>query len=175
MKNKWLTMLVLVSVLLLTTIAPGCGAPDITKPTVGYVPEGWYCSAEDPYGTYEELDGTKSGLLEYTDAEDYDSVQIFYGDIPPELKGNEENMASLTAKAVEWASAFDPDETGTMTVIGQLAGYAKSYDDELEIYDLEIVFVKGSTCIDIYSMYDATAEDEAQIMSIINSIDLREG
>ena len=170
MKNKGLTVLALVTVLLLTTIASGCEALDITKPTVGYVPEEWYCSSEDPYGTYEEPDGTNSGLIEYTDADDYDFVQIFYGDIPPELRGNEENRDSLIAKATEWASAFDPEETGTMTVVGQLAGYAKSYDDVLEIYDLEIVFVKGSTCIDIYTIFDATT-GEAQAMSLINSID----
>jgi len=37
---------------------------------------------------------------------------------------------------------------------------------------MEIVFVVDSTCIDIYTMFDATAEDETQAMSIINNINL---
>lgn len=73
----------LLGVLLVGSLA--CSQPGITKPTVGNVPQGWGLSNEDPYGTYEELDGTVWGLIEYTDTEDGDLVQIYYGDVPSEL------------------------------------------------------------------------------------------
>ena len=171
MKTK--VIIIVAGILLLLNMTYGCGTlSGVTKPTVSYVPQGWHISAEDPYGTYEEADGTKSGLIQYTDAADLFFVQIFYGDIPPELKGKEDDRNSLIAKAIEWAAAFYPDETGTMTVAGKLAGYAKAYDAVYDVYDMEIVFVYESTCVDIYTKYDATSEDEAQAMSLINSISL---
>jgi len=175
MKTKKAIILMLASILLLSSIIYGCGSiPKVAKPTIGTVPQRWYCSDDQPYGTYEETDGTKWGLITYTDNTDYDFVQIYYGDIPSELKGRKDNRAALIARATLEATTFDPDETGTMTVAGQLAGYAKGYNATLDVYDMEIVFVKGSTCVDIYAYYNATYEDEAQVISLINSIDLRE-
>ncbi len=174
MKNKGLVMLALVAILLLANITSGCGllGPGVTKPSVGYVPQDWYLSAEEPYGTYQEDDGTEWGVIVYTDEVDLDSVQIYYGDIPPGLEDNENNSSALIAYAVECSATFYPEETGTMTVVGQLAGYTKTYDAENNWIYMEIVFVKGSTCIDIFTLFDATAADEAQAMSVINSIDL---
>jgi len=145
----------------------------MVKPTVGYVPQGWYCSADDPYGTYDESDGTEWGLIEYTDNVDYDFVMIFYGSVPPELKGKENDRDALIAKAIEYA-IFEPTESETMVVADELAGWVKAYDPEYDIYNMKIVFVKGSTCVDIFTEYDATYEDEAQAMSLIDSINMWE-
>ena len=186
MKTKGIIMLVLVTTLLLSSITYGCGLPSgMVKPTVGYVPQGWYCSEDDPYGTYEEIDGTKAGAIIYTDNVDYDFVMIFYGDVPPELKGKENDRDALIASAttllkdmyVEASMPYafeNPTEDGTMTVAGELTGWVKVYDPAYDVYDLAIVFVKGSTCVDIYAMYDATYEDEAEVTSLIDSISLRE-
>lgn len=169
MKIKGFIAIMLLGVLLLGAVA--CPGPAIAKPTVGYIPQDWYLSEDSPYGTYEELDGTKSGLIEYADAEDFDFVQIYYGDVPPSLQGRENDQNALIAKAIEW-SIFDAEETGTMTVAGQVAGYAKAYDPLMDTYEMEIVFVKDSSSIDIYTMYNATYEDEQQAMSIIMSVSL---
>jgi len=115
-------------------------------------------------------DDTKWGLIEYTDEIDSDFVQIYWGDIPPELEGKATDGTALTARAVLESSAFTPTETGTMTVAGHLAGYTRAYDAWHDYYDMEIVFIIGSTCIDIYTCFDATAADEAQAMLLINSI-----
>ena len=169
MKTK--VIIIVAGILLLLNMTCGCGIlSGITKPTIGDVPQGWYISADDPYGTYEDWDGTKSGLIAYTDVVDYDFVHIYYGDIPPELKGNEADSNFLIAKAIDQAVTFYPDETGTMVVAGRLAGYAKAYDSVYDWYEMEIVFVYESTCIDIYACYDETSGDEAQVMSLINSI-----
>ncbi len=157
----------LLGVMLVGSLA--CLRSGITKPTVGNVPPGWDLSNEEPYGTYEELDGTVWGLIEYTDTEDADFVQIYYGDVPSELKGNETVRDPLTDRAIA-ESMFEPDETGVMIASGQIAGYTKMYDSDLDLYQMEIVFVLDSICIDIYTIYDATSEDEAQAMLIINSI-----
>ena len=166
MKIRGLIGILLLGVLLVGSVA--CWGPVILKPSVGYVPQGWYLSEDSPYGTYyEELDGTEWGLIEYIDDVDYDFVQIFYGDVASSLKGRETDSSALIAKAIEY-SIFSSEETGTMTVAGQIAGYAKAYYWDWEEYEMSIVFVKGSTCIIIYTSYYAT--DEAQAMSIINSI-----
>jgi hypothetical protein len=170
MKKRGLIILALVTVLLLSSTISGCAG--ITKPSVGYVPPDWYLFEEEPYGTYEESDGTKWGVISYVDDVDWDSVSIFYGDVPPGLQGNENNSTALIAYAVECSTTFEPEETGTMTIAGQLAGFTKAYDAYYDVYEMEIVFVKGYTCIDIYTMFDANASDEAQAMSLINSIDL---
>ena len=141
----------------------------VTKPTIGNIPEGWYLSDQDAYGSYEEDDGTKWGLIEYTDEIDDDFVQVYWGDVPRELKGKETNRDALIDRAI-LESYFIPTETGNMTIGGHVAGYTRAYDADLYIYDMEIVFVIGATCIDIYAMFDATEADEEQVMSLINSI-----
>jgi len=142
----------------------------MAKPTVGQVPNDWYLSDQASYGSFEETDGTRWGVIEYTDDVDRDMVQIYYGDIPPELKGNETDGDALIGRAVLESTSFYPTETGTMTAAGHLAGYARAYDAEYDIYELEIVFILGTSCIDIYAIYDANDADEAQVMLLINSI-----
>jgi hypothetical protein len=163
--------LLLVGIVLASGFACGVDGGAVTKPSVGNIPQGWHRGIEDSYGTYEELDGTKWGLIEYTDTEDADFIQIFYGDVPSELQGMETDSDALIGRAA-LESIFEPDETGTMIAAGQIAGYTKAYDPAMALYEMEIVFVVNSTCIDIYTIYDATSEDEAQVMSLINSISL---
>ena len=144
----------------------------VIEPTVGNIPQGWALSFEAPYGTYNESDGTKWGLIEYSDADDVNIVAIYYGDVPSNLEGRETDSDALISKAVEW-SIFEPDETGTMVVAGQMAGYAKMYDSDLDWYDIDIVFIEGSTCVDIWASYEAITGVEVQVMSIVNGISFK--
>jgi hypothetical protein len=179
-KKAYVAVLVLIG-LLATALVGGCtqinvpdgeesegGESEIEKPNVAYVPDGWYLSDDS---AYPEFTGNGYwGLVEYTDEEDYDFVQIFYGDIPTELRGKERDGDALIGRAFYESSAFEPTESGTMTIGGWIAGYTRAYDADYDVYDMEIVFVNGSTCIDIYTCFDATTEDEAQVMAIIESI-----
>ena len=171
MKKAKITVVVLLGIMLVVGIACGEAKESVSTPTVGNVPQGWYLSEDEPYGTIEESDGTKSGILGYTDTDDGDFVTIYYGDVPSELKGHETEGDALVEQAIEW-SIFEPDETGTMVVAGQTAGYSKQYDPDMDYYEMEIAFVLDSVCIDIHTIYDATSTDEAQAMSIINSISI---
>lgn len=167
MKIKGLIMVTLLGVLLMGCLA--CLAPGMPTPIVSDVPQGWELSDEDPYGTYHELDGTVWGLIGYADTEDTDFVKIYYGGVPSELKGNETVQDALIGRAIV-ESTFEPGETGIMMASGHIAGYTKMYDPDMDRYEMDIVFVADSTCIDIWTRYNATPEDEAQAMSIINSI-----
>jgi hypothetical protein len=155
---------------LLASLFSACAGVRVVKPSVTTIPQDWYLSYEDDYGVYEEVDGTKWGLIEYTDSYDNDFVQIYYGDVPGELKNRESDVDALTGRAMLESTAFDADETFTMTIAGRLAACVRGYDASIDVYDMETVFVYESTCIDIYSCYDATYEDEEQVMSIIESI-----
>ncbi|TET39705.1 MAG: hypothetical protein E3J65_03260 [Dehalococcoidia bacterium] len=165
-----LGILVCLSILALSV---SCVTPGVVKPTVGYIPPNWSLTEDTPYPGYEGYElGVDWGLITYTDQVDYDRVDIWYGDIPSDLRGRESDSAALIAYAVFEAdvSGFTPDETGMMSIDGCPAGYAKAYDASLDVYELEIVYVKGKTCVDVYALYDATTADEAEVMSLINSI-----
>ena len=174
-------MLALVTTLLLSSITYGRdlflnnGFPsNVVTPTGGYVPQGWYCSVEDSYGTYVDNDGTKWGLIEYTGNADDAFVQIYYGDVPPELKGKENDRDALIARAIVESATFEAYEVSEIVVAGQLAGCVEAYNSIYDVYEMEIVFVKGSTCVDIYACCDPTYEDAEQVMSLIDSINLWE-
>ena len=163
-----LGMLIALAAIVLSACCPPLG--QLTVPTVGYIPQDWYLSDEEAYPNIVDQDGTHWGLIEYTDQVDYDFVQIYYGEMPSELIGHENDANALIDRAIYESVTFDPEETGTILIGSRLAGYAKAYDPSYEIYDMEIVFIIDSTCIDIYTVYDATSEDEAQAMSLIDSI-----
>jgi hypothetical protein len=166
-----MAVLAMAPLLLLTTIFHACdSASRVVKPSVTVIPQGWYLAGQDEYGYYEEIDGTKWGMVEYIDDSDGDFVQIYYGDVPKELKNRESDPDALKGRAVLESATFDVDEMFTITISGRLAACAKGYDDTWDTYDMETVFVYESTCIDIYSCCDATYEDEAQVMSLIESI-----
>ena len=165
-----ITLILLAAIIVCPLLVACNGSAGVTKPTIGSIPDGWYLSNQDSYGTFVEDDNTKWGLIEYTDEVDGDFVQIYYGDVPQELKGKEADEDALIGRAVLESYAFEPTEMGTMTVGGSLAGYTRAYDASYDVYDMEIVFVVGSTCIDIYTCFDANATDEAQAMSLIYSI-----
>ena len=172
MKSNKATIFVLVIALLLLNVTYGCGIlpESISKPTVGYIPQEWYLSDEEPYDTFKDSDGTKWGFIEYTDTVDLDFVQIFYGDVPPSLRGREHDMVALLSN--EHFPLRDIDETGTMFLVGELAAWGKVRDILPGDDVLGIIFIKGSTCINIFASYAATEENEAQVMSLIRSIDL---
>ena len=154
------------------TLTPTPTSVHVIKPTVGTIPQGWYLSDEEPYGTYVDPDGTEWGEIEYTDTEDGDYILIYYGDVPSDLKGRETDSDALISKAIEWSIMSELDETGTVVAAGQTAGYTKKYGSAGEYNEMEIAFIVGSTCFDIYTEYYATTANEAQVMSIINSISI---
>jgi len=178
MKITRIAVILLLGILLVSAFAC-CPTPtpteQVTKPTVSYIPPNWELEEDTPYPQYAgRLEGVNWGLLDYTDQVDLDFVLIWYGNIAPELEGKENDAQALIDYALaEMRDAFPefmPDESGTMTVDSQLAGYIIAYDADLDVYDLRIDFIKGATYVDIYTCYDATTADEAEVMSLINSI-----
>jgi hypothetical protein len=166
-------LLLLAAFITVCSVLVSCGAPasNPVEPVVGYIPEGWSLSAQHPYDTYWEEDGTKWGSVEYTDESDWDSLAIFYGDVPPELKGNETDGDTLMSQAADYLAPIEPTELGTITIGDHLAGYACVFDDDHGCCDAEIVFVMDSTCIDICTRYGTTyPEDEVEVVSLISSI-----
>ena len=140
----------------------------IQKPYTFYLPTDWQQTADVPYGTYLDY-GLYSGLVEYTDSWDGDFIQIFYGDIPATLASDPADSNALKARA-EFEAIFTPDGTGIMYVAAQPAGYAEAYDASWDWWETEIVFVYGSTYVDIYAVYGGEQSDIDEALDIINSI-----
>ena len=134
---------------------------------VGNIPDNWYKSYEEPLGSYEGEFGD-AGMIEYMDDYDGDVVQIYYERAPDTISQPLDDLASYI---LERDLGIVADDYGMMTVAGTTAGYAKAYDPDWDVYDMEIVMVKGIVFIDIYACYDATYEDEAQVRTIIDSVE----
>ncbi len=161
------TMVLLIGTLLATGVA--CKKSDnIQKPGVAYLPAGWYLTADEPYGTYQD-DGLRSGLVEYTNSWNNDLIQLWYGDKPASLAGKESDANALIAQAVNEA-IFSPDDTGNIYVAGRSAGYAEAYDPYWDSWETEIVFIYGDTYVDIYAIYDNEESGINDLMAIIQSI-----
>jgi hypothetical protein len=172
MNNKKLAGVIgcIIAIILLAATVTSCGA--LPRPMIGYVPENWSLLRLTPYeeGLYNGEYDDQSGLIEYVNQVTYDSIQIFYErasnwDLTPSAL--EQDAYSIFQRDM----AYIPGETGIMTVAGTTAGYAKGYDSEFDMYDLELVLVLGQVYIDVYAVY-ATAEVEDQILDMIDSISL---
>lgn len=172
MNNKKLTGIVgcIIAIIVLAITAMSCG--DLARPMIAYVPTDWSLLSLTPYeealyvGEYDD----QSGLIEYVNQDTYDIVQIFYEQAPE---------WDLTVSALEQDAddifqrdlGYMPDETGIMMVAGTTAGYAKGYDPDFDLYDLELVLVLDHVYLDVYAGY-ASPEVEDEIMDMIDSISL---
>ena len=172
MKYKKLVGIVgcIIAVVVLAMTAMSCG--DLARPMITYVPPDWSLLSLTPYeealymGEYDD----KSGLIEYVNEETYDIIQIFYERAP----GSDLTASALAQDAediFERDLEYTPDETGIMVVAGTTAGYAKGYDPDFELYDLEIILVLDHVYLDVYAGY-AFPEAEDEIMDMIDSLSL---
>jgi len=160
----------IIAIIVLAVTAMSCG--DLTRPMITYVPVDWSLLSLTPYeealfvGEYDD----QSGLIEYVNQDTYDTIQIFYerapkSDLSPSAL--ERDADDIFQRDLEYM----PDETGIMTVAGTTAGYAKGYDPDFELYDLEVILVLDHIYLDVYAGY-ASPDVEDEIMDMIDSISL---
>jgi len=160
----------IIAMVILAMAAMSCG--DLARPMIAYVPPDWSLLSLTPYeealyiGEYDD----KSGLIEYVNQETCDIIQIFYERAP----GSDLTPGALVQDAdniFQRDLEYMPDETGVMIVAGATAGYAKGYDADFELYDLEIILVLDHVYLDVYAGY-SFLEAENEIMDMIDSISL---
>jgi len=172
MSNKKLAGITgcIIAIIVLAVTAMSCG--DLARPMIDYLPTDWSLLSLTPYeeeiyeGEYDE----QSGLIEYVNQVTYDSIQIFYERAP----GWDLTPSDLEQDADDIFQrdlGYMPDETGIMTVAGTTAGYAKGYDSDFDLYDLELVLVLDNIYVDVYAGY-AAPEVEDEILDMIDSISL---
>ena len=172
MNNKKLAGIIgcIIVIIVITVIA--ISFRDLPRPTIDYLPTDWSLLSLTPYEEeiYEGEYDDQAGLIEYVNQVTYDIIQIFYERAPE---------WDLTPIALEQDAddifqrdiGYMPDETGIMTIAGTTAGYAKGYDSDFDLYDLELVLVLDHVYVDVYAIY-ATSEVEDQILDMIDSISL---
>jgi hypothetical protein len=173
MNNKKLPGIIgcIIASIVITVTVTSCGGlprPMIDIPTNS----DWSLFRLTPYeeGLYEGEYDDQSGLIEYANQITYDIIQIFYerapeGDLTPSAL--EQDADYIFQRDI----GYMPDETGIMAVAGTTAGYAKGYDSDFDVYDLELVLVLDHVYLDVYAVY-ATSEVEDQILDMIDSISL---
>jgi len=149
-------------------------AESISKPNVS-PPENWYLESESPYpqegGQY---DPQGAGLLTYEDGVDYDFVMIFYEKAPTYTLTAAALETKATTNFLNYHEEYTLDNSGTLTLGGSPAGYAIGYDSESDCNRLEVTLVKNDVYMSIYAYYDATTEDEDQVLALLNSISVKE-
>jgi hypothetical protein len=173
MNNKKLPGIIgcIIASIVITVTVTSCGGlprPMIDIPTNS----DWSLFRLTPYEEelYEGEYDDQSGLIEYANQITYDIIQIFYerapeGDLTPSAL--EQDADYIFQRDI----GYMPDETGIMAVAGTTAGYAKGYDSDFDVYDLELVLVLDHVYLDVYAVY-ATSEVEDQILDMIDSISL---
>jgi len=176
MKTKRLLVILLVAIFLVALTAPLCYAATLSKPNVT-LPSGWELADETAYpDAISEHDEQGAGVVEYQDSETYDFVMIFYENAP----SSSYTDAQLRTEA-EDIFYRDHEElvlydSGVETFAGVTTGYAKAYDSEYGIYQLELVMIKGNYYMNIYAAYDASStEAENNVEALINSINTDTG
>ena len=172
MNNKKLPGIIgcIIAIIVIAVTATSCSA--LPRPMIDYLPTNWERVGLTPYeeGIFEGEYDDQSGLIEYWNQVTGDSIQIFYERAP---------NWDLTPSALEQDAddifqrdiGYMPDETGIMAIAGTTAGYAKGYDSDFDIYDLELVLVLDHVYMDVYALY-ASPEAEDQILDMIDSISL---
>ena len=173
MKISRFILIMLLGVLLVGSVS--CGGGGLPKPTVGYVPQGWSVLSDYTFTNclrYEE------GVLIYGDGElqSPNSVEIHYEDkydAPRAVGGvlvtDVDAIIDLAIYNLEFDS-IEVEESGKMLVSGRIAGYAKGYDPVGDNYALVLICFKGPTRLSLRALWEPTFEDEADVMSLIDSI-----
>jgi hypothetical protein len=160
----------IMAVIVLAVTAMSCG--DLARPMIENVPADWSLLTVTPYeeAIYEGEYDDQSGLIGYANQATDGSIQIFYEKAPGwDLTPSdlEQDADSIFQRDLEYI----PDETGIMMVAGTTAGYARGYDPDFELYDLEFILILDNVYLDVYAYY-AAPEAEDEIMDMINSISL---
>ena len=172
MNNKKLAGIIgcIIAIIVIAVTATSCG--DLARPMIDYLPTDWSLLSLTPYEEeiYEGEYDDQSGLIEYVNQVTYDSIQIFY-EQAPNWDLTPSDLEQDADDIFQRDLGYTPDETGIMAIAGTTAGYAKGYDFEFDIYDLELVLVLDHVYVDVYAGY-ATPEVEDQILDMIDSISL---
>ena len=172
MNNKKLAGIIgyIIAIIVIAVTATSCG--DLARPMIDYLPTDWSLLSLTPYEEeiYEGEYDDQSGLIEYVNQVTYDSIQIFY-EQAPNWDLTPSDLEQDADDIFQRDLGYTPDETGIMAIAGTTAGYAKGYDFEFDIYDLELVLVLDHVYVDVYAGY-ATPEVEDEILDMIDSISL---
>jgi hypothetical protein len=157
-----------IAIIAIAATATSCGA--LPRPMIDYVPTNWGLLSLTPYeeaiyvGEYDD----QAGFIEYTNEVTYDLIYIFY-ERAPNWDWTPSALEQDADAIFQRDLGYMPDETGTMTLAGTTAGYARGYDPDFEVYDLELVLVLDKIYVDVYAAYIAP-EAEDQILDMIDSI-----
>ena len=160
----------IIAIILIAVTATSCAAPP--RPMIDYLPADWSLLSLTPYeeGLYEGEYDDQSGLIAYWNQVTGDSIQTFY-ERAPEWDLTPSDLEQDADNIFQRDIGYMPDETGIMTIAGTTAGYAKGYDADFDVYDLELVLVLDRVYVDVYAFY-TTPEVEDQILDMIGSISL---
>jgi hypothetical protein len=123
---------------------------------------------------YSEFDPAGAGMVEYTDQDDYDLVRIYYekAQVSSYTSQQLQGQAESIFESVDVSATLGIDNSGVKQYAGVSAGFAKGYDSSSDTYKMELVFIKGDYYFNVHSYYDATTEDQNQMESVINSINV---
>jgi hypothetical protein len=173
MKKQSILIIAFLAVLVLLVFPLTTAAESPVKPTVTLPNNNWILRSESTYPTEpSEHDPQGAGLIEYRNEVNYDFVMIYY----ERAVNGPMSDDSLKADAIHIFARDHEDtvmsESGITTFANVNAGYAKGIESDYDIYTLELAFVKGADYFNVFAYYDANAQSESQVNTLINSIEV---
>ena len=174
MKLIKLAVVLLLGVMLVTGVA--C-APELMKPDVNYLPQGWYLDAEDRCSCGESTmlsTGCFGAILYRLNTRDWDNqayVFIYYMEASEELKKLENDGDGLSHLIIYDGTEEYSVEHGTMYIDDHIAGFAKECDPESGYYRMRVYCLKDSTFYKVLGVWNISrSDDEQDVMAVIESI-----
>jgi len=149
-----------------TTPTPTPAAP--SKPTIGYLPQGWAIASETYYGQYDNEGEPKKGSMQYISPDGNASLYIEYGELPAAVAENKSNLEGALRELISEKWIPQPDKVATMTFCGRSSAYATFFLSTESLYGISILSINDSAMIVLDALW--TAERHSDINSIIGNI-----
>jgi hypothetical protein len=168
-KGKIVLLFFLLASAVFVVVTPGVlGAQSLNKPNVT-LPSGWQLDKQTPYpGIVGDHDLQGAGLVEYTNPTTYDIVMIYYERSTTTYSNNDLVAEAEAVYQRDIGTAFT--DSGIATFAGVPSGYVRVYNQTLDTYSLQLIFVKSSYYLDVFADYASTSQEN--VYSLINSISI---
>lgn len=176
MKRQQLIAVILI-VTVISTAIPLCRAEESLYPPAVTLPTRWAETSETSYpNVSSENDPVGAGMIEFSDRDDYDIVQIYYEKAQVSSYTSQQLKSQVVAvfQRLSSGGTLSVNESGTTEYAGVSAGFAIGYGASNDTRTMVVIFVKDGCYFKVQAFYDATTEDRNQVDSLINSIKISE-
>jgi len=161
--------IIVIVVIIANIVAAISGDSDSDEQVVvGYLPSGWVQG-----GDYEAYDSSSLNIMDWamvSYSNNRCDLEIYYGETPSSLKGNNNDKNSLI-RALNMLSpaSIEYDETGILPLPGDVAAYRQASISG--VVDKDFIFASDKHCVVVDASYPSSNTDcKNDVVDILGSI-----